>query len=109
MSNDQGVVLVEQFGIPWQALVEHCLEVAVARVRLAPSEPMEDAARECVDHEDGSVECVKENVVGCLFADAIHGEELGSKIMSGALGHEFDGVPVLVTEEFAEGPEPSGP
>ena len=54
--------------------------MAIGGGQLAPSEPVQDAARECVDDEDRSAKRVQEDVVRCFLADAVYVQELASQI-----------------------------
>ena len=69
---------------------------------------MEDAAGEGVYDEDGSVEGVEQDVVGGLFADAVHGQELAAQVLGGTARHELNGVGAVVAEVFAQRSEPLG-
>ena len=106
MANDQGVVLVVHVNFSWHFVVEHALEIAVARVRSGPPKPMEDSAGERIYHKHGPAKRVEEDVVGCLFANAVYGQQIASQVSGRMFAHASQVVLVTVAEEFAKGPEP---
>nr|VFJ95778.1 MAG: hypothetical protein BECKLFY1418A_GA0070994_10534 [Candidatus Kentron sp. LFY] len=75
VANDEGMVLIEESVVGGQDLLDPGTQGFVGKVGIEYLQPGKYPARIGVDDEDRSPEGIKENIVGGLRADTMHGEQ----------------------------------
>ena len=79
VTHDQGVILIEQLAIVWQAFHEHPAQPTVMEFAAEPSQSLQQAVGVGINDETRLFGGVQQDTVGCLLPDSINRKQLFSE------------------------------